>query len=202
MEFLVAVILISALIMSGLRRIKLLNNAFAAQSLFIAVLCLTRGFETGEYHYYILFMLTLIIKVLGIPYIINRSVQHLKMNRETELIINGFWSYMLSGLSVAIIFIGLKSYGDFIFKTGFALMTAGSILLVGRKKAITQMIGLLTLENGIVLFELAMIKIGWIIDFGIIFEIFVLALIMGIMIFRINKTFDTVNTDYLTSLKD
>lgn len=202
MELLAAAILISALVMSGLRRIKLLNNAFTAQSLFIAVLCLIKGYGSGEYHYYILFLLTFIIKVLGVPYIINKSVKHLKMNRETELIINGFWSYIFTGFSVAIIFIGLEGYGDFIFKTGIALMVAGAMLLVGRKKAITQMIGLLTAENGIVLFEVAMVKMGWIIELGIIFELLVLSLIMGMMIFRINKTFDTVNTDYLTGLKD
>lgn len=202
MEFLVAIILISALVMSGLRRIKLLNDAFAAQSLFIAALCLAKGYESGEYHYYILFIMTLVIKVLGIPYIINRSVKQLKANRETELIINGFWSYMFTGISVAVIFIVLKGYGDSIFKTGIALMICGAILLIGRKKAITQMIGLLTLENGIVLFEVAMVKMGLIIEMGIIFELLVLALIMGVMIFRINKTFDTVNTDYLTSLKE
>lgn len=202
MEFLVAVILISALVMSGLRRIKLLNNAFAVQSLFIALLCLAKGYESGEYHYYILFIFTFIIKFLGVPYIINKSVKYLKMNRETALIINGFWSYIFTGFSIAIIFIVLKGYGDFIFKTGIALMIAGSMLLIGRKKAITQMIGLLTLENGIVLFEVAMVKMGWIIELGIIFELLVLALIMGMMVFRINKTFDTVNTDYLTSLKE
>lgn len=202
MEFLVAVILISALVMSGLRRIKLLNNAFAVQSLFIALLCLAKGYEAGEYHYYILFIFTFIIKFLGVPYIINKSVKYLKMNRETALIINGFWSYIFTGFSIAIIFIVLNGYGDFIFKTGIALMIAGSMLLIGRKKAITQMIGLLTLENGIVLFEVAMVKMGWIIELGIIFELLVLALIMGMMVFRINKTFDTVNTDYLTSLKE
>lgn len=202
MEILAAIILISALIMSGLRRIKLLNSSFAAQSLFIAALCLVKGIESGDYEYYILFLMTLIIKVLGIPYIINKSVKYLKMNRETELIINSFWSYMLMGAAVAVIFIVLKGYGGFIFKTGAALVVSGAVLLIGRKKAITQMIGLLTLENGIVLFEVAMVKMGWIIELGIVFELLVLALIMGMMIFRINKTFDTVNTDYLTSLKE
>ncbi|MDP4087848.1 MAG: hydrogenase [Bacillota bacterium] len=202
MEFLIAFILISALAMSGLRRIKLLNNAFAAQSLLISALCMAKGLQTGEYHYYILFILTLGIKVLGIPYIVNRSIRQIKLNRETELIINGFWSYIFTGFSVAVIFVVLRNYGDSIFRTGIALMISGSILLIGRKKAITQMLGLLTLENGIVLFEVAMIKMGWIIEFGILFELLVLALIMGMMIFRINKTFDTVNTDYLTSLKE
>jgi hydrogenase-4 component E len=188
--------------MSGLRRIKLLKNAFAVQSLFIAVLCLAKGFESGEYHYFILFLLTFLIKVLGIPYIIDKSVRHLKMNRETELILSGFWSYMLTGVSAAVIFIVLKGYGNFIFKTGIVLLVTGAILLIGRKKAITQMIGLLSLENGIVMFELAMVKMGWIIELGIIFELLILVLIMGLMIFKINKTFDTVNTDYLTSLKE
>jgi hydrogenase-4 component E len=176
MEIIAAAILISALVMSGLRRIKLLNSSFAAQSFFIAALCLVKGYLSGDYEYYILFLMTLVIKVLGIPYIISKSVRHLKLNRETELIINGFWSYMLMGAAVAVIFIVLKGYGGFIFKTGAALIAAGSILLIGRKKAITQMIGLLTLENGIVLFEIAMIKMGWIIELGIVFELLILAL--------------------------
>jgi len=200
--FIVAFILISALVMSGLRRIKLLNNAFAVQSLFIACLCLVKGFESGEYHYYILFALTLLIKVLGIPYIVRQASKNLLSDRETELIINGFWSYLVTGFSVAIVFIVLNDYGDFIFKTSFALMTAGAILLIGRKKAITQMIGMLTIENGIVLFEIAMVKMTWIIELGITFELFILALIMGMMILKINKAFHSINTDNLANLKE
>jgi hydrogenase-4 component E len=47
-----------------------------------------------------------------------------------------------------------------------------------------------------------MVKMGSIIEFGIVFEMLILAMIMGVMIFNINKTFDSLNTDYLSNLKE
>lgn len=201
-EFLVAFILISGIMMSGFRRAKLLNLGYAIQSLLIALVCLEEGHKLHMYHYYVLFLLTLITKVFIVPIIINRSIRDLKVSREMDPIINGFWSYIFSGISVVLIFLFLVDYNNFLLKAGVVLLVVGAILLVGRKKAITQMIGLLTLENGIVTLEISLIKMGAIIEFGIIFEMLVLAIIMGMMIFRINKTFDTINTDFLSNLKE
>lgn len=202
MEFLVAFILLSGILMSGFRRAKLLNIGYAIQSLFIALVCLQDGFKTGEYHYYVLFLLTMIAKVFIVPILINKSIKGLTERRETSLIINGFWSYILSGTSVVLTFLFLLNSSNYLLKTAIVLLIVGAILMVGRKMAITQMIGLLTLDNGIVLFEIAMIKMGAIIELGIIFETLVLVLIMGMMIFRINRTFDTIDTDYLSNLKE
>jgi hydrogenase-4 component E len=201
-EFLVAFILISGIMMSGFRRAKLLNLGYAMQSLLISLVCLEEGLRTNLIHYYILFALTLITKVFIVPIIISRSIKELKVSREMDLIINGFWSYILSGASVVVIFLFLVNYDNFLLKAGVVLLVVGAILLIGRKKAITQMIGLLTLENGIVTLEIALIKMGAIIEFGIIFEMLILVIIMGMMIFRINKTFDTINTDFLSNLKE
>jgi hydrogenase-4 component E len=201
-EILISVILISAIAMSGFRRARLLNRGFALQSLTIALLCLVKGYETGEYHYYILFLLTLITKVIIIPMIVRRSMVHTKMGRETDMILSGSWSYIVTGTAVALSFIFLGNFSDYLFRVGCILIITGAILMMVRKKAITQMIGLLTMENGVVLFEISMVKMGSIIEFGIVFEMLILAMIMGIMIFNINKTFDTLNTDYLSNLKE
>lgn len=202
LEFLVAFILIIGILMSGFRRASLLNYGYAIQSLLIALVCLEEGIRQHEYHYYILFVITMAAKVFIVPVIINNAIKNLKKSTETDLIINGFWSYILSGTSVVLTFLFLINYSNFIFKAGILLVIVGSILLIGRKKAITQMIGLLTFENGIIMFEIAMVNMGSIIEMGIVFEMLILVLIMGMMIFRINKTFDTVNTDYLSNLKE
>ncbi len=202
LELLISFVLISGIVMCGFRRARLLNRGFAMQSLLIALICLEKGNETGEYHYYILGLLTIITKVFIIPFIINRSLKDTKKKRETDLILSGHWSYIISGISAALCFIFLKGFSGYLFKAGCILIITGIILMMGRKKAITQMIGLLTMENGIVLFEISMVKMGSIIEFGIVFEMLILALVMGIMVFRINKTFDTINTDYLSSLKE
>jgi hydrogenase-4 component E len=201
-EILISLILISAVAMSGFRRARLLNRGFAIQSLTIALLCLSKGYMTGEYHYYILFILTIITKVIIIPIIISRSLIHTKLARETDLILSGSWSYIVMGISVAMSFIFIGNFSDYLFKVGCILIITGAILMMGRKKAITQMIGLLTMENGVVLFEISMVKMGSIIEFGIVFEMLILAMIMGVMIFNINKTFDSLNTDYLSNLKE
>jgi len=201
-EALLAIILISSIFMSGVRRIKLLTEGFIFQSAAIALIALKLGYDTGEVGYYILGTLTIVTKVVIIPLIINKSVKQLKINREMELIVNGFISYLLTGIGIMIAF-GLlnKSQNNFI-KIGIALFIVGVLLMVARKKAITQMIGFLIFENGITLFEISLSKMSLVIEAGIVFEGLMLALIMGIMIFHINKTFDSINTDFFANLKE
>jgi len=201
-EALLTFILISSIYMSGVRRIKLLTGGFVFQSAAIGLIALKLGYDTGEVHYYILALLTIITKVIIIPLIINRSVKKLKINREMELMVNAFNSYIITGIGIMISF-GLlnKSQNSFI-KTGIALFIIGILLMVARKKAITQMLGFLIFENGIVLFEISLTKMSLVIEAGIVFEGLMLALIMGIMIFHINKTFDSINTDSFENLKE
>ena len=130
-EFLVAFIIITGIMMSGFRRAKLLNEGYAIQSLFIAMVCLYQGIQLKEYHYFILFALTLVTKVVLAPIIINKSISGLKKNRETELIINSFWSYILSGVSAVLIFLFLVDVSDLLLKAGVVLIIVGAILMVG-----------------------------------------------------------------------
>ena len=201
-EALLTIILISSIFMSGVRRIKLITGGFIFQSAAIGLIALKLGHDTGEINYYILGVLTIITKVIIMPIIINKSVKKLKINREMELIVNGFISYIITGIGIMIAF-GLlnKSHNNFI-KIGIALFIIGVLLMVARKKAITQMIGFLIFENGIVLFEMSLTKMSLVIEAGIVFEGLMLALIMGIMIFHINRTFDSINTDFFENLKE
>lgn len=201
-QIIMAIILISSIILCGIRRIKLLTIGFAVQSLAIAVMCFILGYENDSYHYYILAFLTLIIKTVCIPYIINKSVAKLKANREMSLIINGYWSYVMAAIGVTFIYGVLIDYNNELLKIGIVLMMVGGMLLIGRKKAITEMIGFLVMENGLVLLEISMIKMTLIIELAIFLEILVLALIMGIMIFYINQAFGSINTDNFSNIKE
>ncbi len=201
-EDLLAVILISSIFMSGVRRVKLITRVFIFQSLAIGLIALKLGLDTGKMDYYILGLLTIITKVIIIPIIINKSLNQLKVNRETDLIVNGFISYILTGIFIMVSFGILSGSHDNYIKTGIALFIIGALLMVARKKAITQMMGFLTFENGIVLFEISLTKMSLVIEAGIVFEGLLLALVMGIMIFHINKTFDSIDTDFFENLKE
>jgi len=198
----ITLILLSTIVMSGFRKLKLMNTAFAIQSLSISLVCFYSGFETAETHYHILGILTIIIKAIIIPIIINKAISVLKTSREINMIINGYWSYMFSEMSVVVVLMLLKNVEQDLIKTGLVLILLGVFVLISGKKAINQMIGFLTIENGIVLIELSTVQMTLAIEFGMLLELLILSLIMGVMIFRINKSFDSINTDYLSNLKE
>ncbi|WP_291633783.1 hydrogenase, partial [Clostridium sp.] len=165
-ETLLTIILISSIYMSGVRRIKLITQGFIFQSAAIGLIALKLGYDTGEVHFYILGILTIVTKVIIIPLIINESVKKLKINREMELIVSGFISYILTGIGIMIAFGLLNKTHDNFIKVGIALFIIGILLMVARKKAITQMIGFLIFENGIVLFEISLTKMSLVIEAG------------------------------------
>ncbi|NMM65983.1 hydrogenase [Clostridium sp. P21] len=202
LQLLLAIVILSGILICGLRRVKLLVLSFAFQSLAITFICIILGYNTKEVHYYIMGLLTLIIKVIIIPYIINKSTRYLKVKRELDLIINAVNSFVLSGFFIIIVFAFFRNYDNTYLKTAVFLALVGGTLMIGRKKAITQMIGFLTIENGIILFEMSVVKLSLILEAWMALEVLILALLMGIMIFNINKTFDTINTDYLSNLKE
>lgn len=201
-EILTAVILISAIIMAGFRRLLLLTKGFRIQSLAIGIICFWLGAATGESHYLIIGVLTLLTKVILIPHFINRAVRNLSENREKNPIINGWWSTVITGLLIALIYVLLEKLNNDFIIAGIVLLIVGSLMLISRKKAVTQMTGFLVMENGLVLLELSMIKMGLLVDVLIILEVLLISGIMAIMIFYINKVFNTVNTDFLSNLKD
>ena len=201
-QLFISIIIISGILISGTSRMKILISSFAFQSLAIAVLCIGLGYTYNESHFYILALITLTIKVVAIPHIINKSIRALKVNRELNLIVNGYYSFILSSVYIIIIAVFLGRNSNLYFQTGVFLVLVGATILVGRKKAITQMFGFLVIENGIILFEISSVKIPLMLEAGMALEVLVLALIMGVIIFQINKTFDTINTDVLTDLKE
>lgn len=202
LQLLLAIVILSGILICGLRRVNLLALSFAFQSLAITFICIILGYNTKEVHYYIIGFLTLIIRVFLIPYIVKKSTRYLKVKRELDLIINATNSFVLSGFFIIIIFAFFRNFDNTYLKTGLFLGLVGATLMIGRKKAITQMIGFLTIENGIILFEMSVVKLSVMLEAWMALEVLVLALLMGIMIFDINKTFDTINTDKFSNLKE
>lgn len=202
MNLLITLTLLSTVAMSGFRRLRLMTNTFIIQSLSIAFICFFLGYETNEGHYYALGMLTIMIKAIVIPIIMNKSIKKLKTSREMNMIINGYWSYIFSSIFVVIALMLLKNFKQDLMKTGLELILFGTFVLITRKKAINQMIGFLTVENGIVLIELSTVQMNLAIEFGMFLEVLILSLIMGVMVFNINKSFDSINTDYLSNIKE
>jgi len=79
----------------------------------------------------------------------------------------------------------------------------GLFLIVSRKTALMQVVGYLVLENGIYIFGVALAhEERFLVEMGILLDVFVAVFVMGIAIFHINREFDHIDVDQLTSLKD
>jgi len=84
----------------------------------------------------------------------------------------------------------------------FSLLT-GLMIIVTRRKALTQVIGYLTMENGVYLFgTVLMIEEPFLVEMGVLLDVFVAVFIMGITIYQINSEFDHIDTDRLSELKN
>jgi hydrogenase-4 component E len=80
---------------------------------------------------------------------------------------------------------------------------AGLFLIVSRKKALTQVLGYLVLENGIYAFGVGVVQgTPMLVELGVLLDVFVAVFVMGITIFHINRQFDHIDTDQLATLKD
>jgi hydrogenase-4 component E len=137
-------------------------------------------------------------------------MKRITIKREIEPII-GYNGSVFLGLIIIIIsiFIGNKfnfhinHHNTFLFPAGITTLTSGIFLIIARKKAITQVIGYLMMENGIYLLGLILSNHNLnIIEFGILLDLLVGVMLMGIVLHNINKTFDDIDTTLLKSLRD
>ena len=84
-----------------------------------------------------------------------------------------------------------------------ATVIVGLIVLTTRSKALTQVVGYLILENGIYVFGLSQAeRVPFLVEVGVLLDVFVGVFIMGIVVFHINREFDSLSSAHLTELKD
>lgn len=158
------------------------------------------------------FLLMFLIKTALIPGLLYMAVTKISIKREVEPII-GYHASIFTGLGLILLSVyitqrlGLSLHGNHavLLITAITTLSGGLFLMMSRTKAITQVIGYLMLDNGIHLMGMALTKHShnlYIVEFGVLLDLLVGVMIMGIILHNINRTFDDVDTMYLGQLKD
>ncbi len=190
-----------------------LVRLFALQSLALGALALTVAFVTDAAHIYVVAVLTVAIKGMVIPWMLLYVMRQIKVDREVEQMVSIPLSLLLCGgltvvafyLTQPIIIVGgaIDTITKNCLAISLAVVFIGFFTMISRKKAITQIMGLLTMENGLFLAAISVTYgMPLIVELGIFFDILVAVLIMGLFAFRINKTFASVDTTILRRLRD
>jgi len=209
-DFGAALLLLTCFAIVAQRRLSACVDLFALQSAFLAITAALVAFLTGIHHIYIAVGLTVIIKVLVIPRILKKVVERLNVTRELVMNVNVPASLLIcGGLVMLAIFItqpiipmGFQlSQGS--LAIALAIVLIGFFTMIARKKAVSQVIGFLVMENGLFLGATASAYgMPLIVELGLFFDVLVGVLIVGIYAHRLQDAFDSVDTSKLTILKE
>jgi len=207
---LAALILLTSFALLVQRRMFAILHLFAWQGFFLGVSTAVIGFATGEHHLYISSLLTLVMKVLLLPYILYALIKKLKVHREIESIMNTSCTMFL-GIALVIFSYHLtapiRQLSTLVTRSTLAVALAtvmlGMLMMVTRRHAVSQIIGFLAMENGL-FFAATSATYGMpmVVELGVALDLLIAAFIFGIFFFHINTTFDSLDVDQMAKLKE
>ena len=193
----------------GTSRLPALIRAMSAQGVILGVMPVLMGHEL-DWWVVLVALATIAGKGLVIPMLLRRAMRTAQIDRELDPLI-GFVPSMLLGAGCAIAALALapllpllpEHAGTLLVPGAMATVLTGFILLIGRTKAISQVCGYLILENGIYLFGLLLIKaMPLLVEAGVLLDLTVGVFIIGIIVDRIQRAFDSLDTRKLTALRE
>jgi hydrogenase-4 component E len=205
-----AMILMLAFAMISQRRILSLINLFALQGAFLVAATVLVGYATHQPHLYISAGITLVLKVILIPMLLHRVIARLNVRWDVETLIN-IPTTMLIGIVLVIFSFNLAQpiaeFSSTIARgtLGIALacVLLSFMMMITRSKAVPQVIGFLSMENGL-FFAATSATYGMpmVIELGIALDVLVGILILGVFMFQIREQFDSLDIRHLEKLKE
>ena len=182
---------------------------FALQSLLLTAIAMVVAVAYGAWHVLVIAVLTFAGKVVFLPWLLTRLVRRIKIEQEINPFVNMPASMLICGgltvLSsvVARPFTSLSRLGSNTLAVAIALLLTGFFLMLNRRKALTQVLALLTTENGVMLAAIALTTYGipLVVEIGIFLDVIVAVMVLGILVFRIRESFASMDVSKLNELK-
>ena len=182
---------------------------FALQSLCLSGLAAVIGYFHGASHVYVVAGLTLVGKVIFLPWLLGRQVRRMRIFQEIDPLVNFPTSMLLCagltlfGYVLARPFTSLERLGTNTVAVAIALVLTGIFMMFNRRKAISQVLAWLTVENGVMLAAVALTTYGipLIVELGIFLDVIVAVMVLGILVYRIRDSFASMDTSKLSQLK-
>ena len=205
-----AILLLLSFAMLAQRRVLSLIDLFAAQGLALAASTAIVAYGTGQHHLYWSAGLTLALKVFLLPWILYRLIRQLDVKWDVEGLIN-VPTTMLIGIVLVVFSFNLALPISQLATTvsratlGIAMASVmlSFLMMITRRKAIPQVVGFLSMENGL-FFAATSATYGMpmVVELGIALDVLVGMLILGVFFFQIREQFDSLDLQHLEKLKE
>ncbi len=210
LNLLASLLLLISFAMLSRRRTQRLITLFAWQGAILFTSTCLVAYSSGHRELYYSAGLTLMLKVIALPWILHRLIRRLGAQWDSEMLVN-IPTTMLVGLVLVIFAFGLAQPISLMATTitrntigiALAVIFLAFLMMITRRKAITQVIGFLAMENGL-FFAATSATYGMpmVIELGIALDLLVGFFILGIFFFQIREQFDSLDLRHLEALKE
>ena len=185
-------------------RITATLNVFALQAITLSLAVAWQAYVQRAPHLYVTAGIALVVKGFVIPAALHRIVRRLAIHREIEQVLGG-GPTMLTGLGLVALSIllvqpvgesaGIIVREDLAF--ALAIVLLGMLMMITRRNAVTQIVGFMSLENGLILAATGAKGMPLVVEFSVAFSILIAFIVFGVFVFRIRERFDTVDVSAL-----
>jgi hydrogenase-4 component E len=185
-------------------RLYALLNTFALHALVLALSVAWQAFIQAAPHLYVTAAIALAFKAIIIPLTLHRIIQRLGIHRQIETVV-GIGLTMLAGMGLValsmVVMLRVTPDADPLAREDLAFALAvvllGLLLMVTRRNAVSQVVGFMSLENGLVLAATGAKGMPLVVEISVAFSILIAFIVIGIFLFRIRERFDTVDVHVL-----
>jgi len=209
LELITVLLLLANLAMLGLSELGACVRTVALQGILLGIFTLIVHADGLSARMIVLSILSIGLKGFVFPYLLLRSIREAGVRREVEPFV-GYVASIVAGLAMlaasmwmaALIPAPRAAMAPFQIPVALSTIFTGLFLVISRRKALNQVIGYLVFESGIYMFGITAVgEIPFLIEFGVLLDVFVAVFVMGIAMNHINREFDHIDADQLSSLK-
>jgi hydrogenase-4 component E len=201
--------LVSVYLMVGQKALVVAIRLYGVQSLLLGAVSVAMGAAEHRPHLYVTAALTIVLKAALIPWFLLRVIDRVGIRREIEPFVNVPASLLLClGLTVVGYRVSLGMAGASqgvphqVVGVALSMVLMGLFLMVTRRKALTQILALLTIENAVFLAAVgATAGMPLVVELGISFDVILAVLVLGILVNRIVDRFESMDTSRLSNLR-
>jgi len=189
-------------------RLYALLNVFAFHAVVLSASVAWQALIQDAAHLYVTAAIALIFKAMIIPGALHRIIQRLGIHREVEQVV-GVGMTMLAGMGLVALSIALMlnlavtaqalAREDLAFALSVVLL--GLLMMVTRRNAVSQVVGFMSLENGLILAATGAKGMPLVVEISVAFSVLIAFVVIGVFLFRIRERFDTVDVRALDSFR-
>ncbi len=190
-------------------RLYALLNVYALHAFVLALSVAWQDYAQDAPQLYITAAIALVFKAISIPVALHRMIVRLGIHREVETVV-GIGTTMLIGIFLValsmVVMLRIAPEADQLAREDLAfalsVVLLGLLMMVTRRNAVSQVVGFMSLENGLILAATGAKGMPFVVEISVAFSILIAFIVIGIFLFRIRESFDTVDVAALDRYRE